>query len=110
MRDTCYKVGVPRFAFPFLLSAFVVGGDWCATSKGNEFCLFNLCRPHGQSEECRLYVACYEKTGGTVGALDTAYGPKGACWSNGVSAAQSCTAACTTSLDSLRSAFPASGC
>ena len=63
-----------------------------------------------QSTACRNYIACYEKTGGTRGVLDSTYGPSGSCW-DGSSTAQACTNACISGNDSFRSGIGAdAGC
>jgi len=64
-----------------------------------------------QSTECKDYVACYEKTGGTKGSLDASYGSAGTCWSTGVAAtAESCTATCKSGLATLKTSFADAGC
>ena len=64
-----------------------------------------------QSTECKDYVACYEKTGGTKGSLDTTYGASGTCWSTGVqTTADSCTATCKSSLAATKTSYPDAGC
>lgn len=97
-----------RFAFPFLLGAFVLGGDWCATSPGNEFCLFKLCpgRTNGQTAACKAFVACFEKTnggsgGGSVGSLDSTFGPEGTCWNSSPAAVDACNSSCLQALSSM---------
>ena len=58
----------------------------------------------GQSTECKNYILCYEKTGGTKGSLDSSYGASGSCWSTGVAAsAEACTTACKSANDSYKS-------
>ena len=66
--------------------------------------------PNNQSDECRAYVACYEKTGGTKGHLDSTYGPDGTCWTTTTTAAHECTSACKTAAATLKSSFPDAGC
>ena len=64
-----------------------------------------------QSKECKDYITCFEKTGGTKGAQDTTYGPSGTCWSTGVVAtADSCTAACKAANAALKTSNPDAGC
>jgi hypothetical protein len=65
----------------------------------------------GQSTECKDYIACYEKTGGTKGSLDSTYGAMGTCWSTGVAAtAESCTSTCKSSLATTKTSYPDAGC
>ena len=65
----------------------------------------------GQSTECKDYVACYVKTGGTASTLDSTYGAMGTCWSTGVAAtAESCTATCKSTIASLKTSYPDAGC
>ncbi|MBK7861887.1 MAG: hypothetical protein IPJ65_25380 [Archangiaceae bacterium] len=63
-----------------------------------------------QSTECKDYVACYKHTvGGTT--QDSVYGDMGTCWTTGVQAtADSCTAACKTALESLKTSYSDAGC
>ena len=61
-----------------------------------------------QSQVCRDYITCYEKVGGTGPTIDT-YGPNGSCWRMPATA-QSCTAACTSTLGMLKAAYPNAGC
>ena len=63
-----------------------------------------------QSQQCRSYIACYERTGGAVGSLDSSYGPSGTCWTTSAAAAQACTNACGQALPALKSAYPDAGC
>ena len=63
-----------------------------------------------QSAECKAYVTCYEKTGGTKGSLDSSYGAMGSCWSTTTTAADACTAACKSAIASLKTAYPDAGC
>ncbi len=63
-----------------------------------------------QSTECKDYVACYEKTGGTKGSLDSSYGAMGTCWSTTTAAATACTDACKSATAALKSAYADAGC
>ncbi len=65
--------------------------------------------PSPQTQECRDYIACYRKVGGT-GDLTATYEASGSCWTTNAPMAQSCTAACVSSLGNLRVMFPSSGC
>ena len=56
----------------------------------------------GQSDECKAYVACYYKTGGTAGSLDSSYGASGSCWTT-PTGGESCTSACKTANASYKS-------
>ena len=58
----------------------------------------------GQSAECKDYVACYEKTGGVKGSLDSTYGASGTCWS-----VSSTTESCNTACKSANAAYKSSG-
>ena len=62
-----------------------------------------------QSPECKGYITCYEKTGGTKGSLDAAYGPTVTCWSTADTAA-TCTTACKSAVVSLKTGYPDAGC
>lgn len=88
------------------LLAAACGGD----PEKDRICLGKPCPRFGQSEECAAYVACYEMTGGTPGSLDSSYGRNGTCWIINDVASQSCTAACKSAIQSLRSAYPDAGC
>ena len=90
-----------------LLCAFALG---CGDLEKDRICIGHPCGDFGQSKACALYVACYEATGGTPGSLDSSYGKQGTCWQFSSSVSQSCTAACRSAIDSLRSAFPDAGC
>jgi len=65
-----------------------------------------------QSQDCKDYITCYEKTpGATKGSLDSTYGPMGTCWSTGVQAtADSCTSTCKSEISTLKTDFPDAGC
>jgi hypothetical protein len=54
-----------------------------------------------QTADCRAYIACYEKTGGTKGSLNPTFGLNGTCWMSGAEPADQCATACTTSLARL---------
>lgn len=82
----------------------------CGDLEQDRICLGHPCRKLGQTEECAAYVACYEKTGGTPGSLDSSYGRNGTCWTTSEAATQACTAACASAIQSLRSAYPDAGC
>ena len=64
----------------------------------------------GGHPQCDAYLRCYEATGGTAGALDSAYGPNSACWSTSRSAANGCEETCRTSRAALAAAHPDAGC
>lgn len=81
------------------------GGD----PEKNRICLGRVCPESGQSQACAKYVACYLRTGGTPGVLDSSYGPSGSCWTTTLAARDACTAACTSSVRSLQMAYDA-GC
>ena len=66
--------------------------------------------PPTQAPDCRSYLTCYERTGGTVGSLDSTYGPNGTCWSNGSATQTACADACKSALSSIRTAYPDAGC
>jgi len=59
-----------------------------------------------QSKECKDYIVCYEKTGGTKGSQDTVYGAMGSCWTTTQVFADSCTTTCKSATDSLKTSFP----
>lgn len=83
----------------------------CGNLEADRICLGRTCQMLGESFACTAFVSCYERTGGTVGSLDSTYGPKGTCWrATSPSVAESCTAACASALSSLRSQFPDAGC
>ena len=63
-----------------------------------------------QSTECKNYVACLEKTGTSTTSLKDTYGEKGSCWTTGGTTADTCTSACKTALDSLKTGYPDAGC
>ena len=63
----------------------------------------------GQSQECRDYIACYARVGGT-GSLEQTYAAGGSCWSGGAALADSCTAACRSTLATLKASYPGAGC
>ena len=62
-----------------------------------------------QSQECRDYIACYEKVGGT-GSLDKTYAAGGSCWGGVGAMATSCTATCKSTLATLKASYPNAGC
>ncbi len=64
--------------------------------------------PSPQTQECRDYLACYQKIGGTGDA--GAYESTGSCWTTNSPMAQSCTAACVSTLRTLKLVFPDAGC
>lgn len=99
-----------NFLRAFLLCTVALAALGCGDLEKDRICLGHPCGDYGQSKACALYVACYEATGGTVGALDSSYGKRGTCWTSSTAASQSCTAACTTAIESLRAAFPSAGC
>jgi hypothetical protein len=82
----------------------------CGDLEKDRICIGHVCPEWGQSKECAAYVACYEKTGGTPGSLDSTYGKQGTCWTTSPAASQSCTAACKTAVASLQAAFPEAKC
>lgn len=64
-----------------------------------------------QSPECAQYIECQEAIDTDQGTstaedLHEAFGENGTCWSTNAEAAQSCTNACTTALDSLSNSYP----
>ena len=63
----------------------------------------------GQSQDCKDYLACAEKTGTGSTSLTDTYGPSGTCWTNTTSA-ESCTSACKSALSSLKTGYPDAGC
>ena len=63
-----------------------------------------------QSSECKAYLDCYVKTGGTLSTYDGTYGAMGTCWSTTTAAATACTDSCKTATASLKTAFPDAGC
>jgi hypothetical protein len=95
-----------RFHRPLLIALLSLCA--CGNLEADRICLNGPCA--GQSRACKDYVACYEKTGGTPGVLDSSYGPGGTCWTLNSQTAMSCTAACTSAISSLRSAYPDAGC
>ncbi len=56
----------------------------------------------GQSTDCKNYVACYEKTGGTKGSLDASFGASGTCWSVSTTT-ETCNTTCKTQIDLYKS-------
>jgi hypothetical protein len=64
----------------------------------------------GQSQECKDYLACAEKTKTGSQSLTDTYGDKGTCWTTGGATADSCTAACKSALSSLKTGYPDAGC
>ena len=63
-----------------------------------------------QSTECKDYIACYVKTGGTASTLDSTYGAMGTCWTTTTAAATACTDACKSATAALKSGRPDAGC
>ena len=63
-----------------------------------------------QSTECKDYLVCYVKTGGTLSTLDSTYGAMGTCWTTTTAVATSCTDACKAATTALKSGFPDAGC
>lgn len=61
----------------------------------------------GQSQECRDYIACYQKVG--TGSVQD-YEAGGSCWTGVAALAQSCTTACTSTLMTLKGSYPDAGC
>jgi len=56
----------------------------------------------GQSENCKKLIACSEALNpGTGAAMETSYGPKGACWKDSTSA-DACSKACDSAMASLK--------
>jgi len=58
-----------------------------------------------QSPSCKKYLTCYDKALGTT-SLDSTYGSTGTCWASTQAVADSCTAACTAALPSMKTSFP----
>src|SRR5688500_14809384 len=77
-------------------------GIACGDLEQDRICLNPPCQVPGQTKECAAYVACYERTVGTPGVLDSTYGKNGVCWQND-SSAMACTSACISAVASLRS-------
>ena len=63
-----------------------------------------------QSLQCAVYLDCYQKTGGALGALDGGYGPGGGCWNASPATALACTAACVQANLALKARSPDAGC
>lgn len=60
----------------------------------------------GQSIECRQYLACVLKVGGSTASLESSYGSNGSCWTD-PSSADTCNKYCKSAL----AAFPSeAGC
>lgn len=82
-----------------------------ACGEGDRVCLNGPCRVPGRpSALCESYVACFYRTGGATGSLDSTYGRGGVCWSSGQPTEDACTAACGSALPSLILSFPDAGC
>jgi hypothetical protein len=87
-----------------LLAGFGCGGGGCGGAGG------------GQSQECRDYIACFRKIAGTSDQdggpmdLEKTYEAGGSCWSGVAAMAQSCTATCKSTLETLRMQYPGAGC
>ncbi len=94
------------------LAAIAVLLGACGNLEDDRLCLGRVCAVKGRaSPECLAYVSCWERTGGTPGALDSTYGEGGGCWTSGIPAVvASCTSACQTGLSSLEQAVPDAGC
>ena len=55
-----------------------------------------------QSENCKKLIACSEALSpGTGAAMESSYGPSGACWKSG-DAAAACTTACDSALEGFK--------
>ncbi len=67
------------------------------------------CGGGGQPQECKDYVACATKIGGTVkDSAETGYGEKGTCFVGGQT--QVCADACKSALSGLKTGYPDAGC
>lgn len=60
--------------------------------------------------DCNAYVACFERTGGTKGALDSSYGAQGYCWTTTDSVWFACDVECGDKLQRRIRDFPDAGC
>ena len=100
-----------RFALLLVFAVPLALAPGCGDLESDRVCLSSPCQVPGRaSEACLTYVACYYRTGGTVGALDSTYGNGGTCWTTGAQTAAACTSACSSAVSSLRSSFPDAGC
>ncbi len=62
-----------------------------------------------QAQECKDYIACFERTGGAKGSIDSSYGPMGTCWTLAMDGL-SCASNCTIALNAARATYPDAGC
>lgn len=93
-----------RFALLLVLAVPVALASGCGDLENDRVCLSSPCQVPGRaSEACISYVACYYRTGGTAGTLDSTYSHGGTCWTSGAQVASACTSACSSALSSLRS-------
>jgi hypothetical protein len=82
----------------------------CGDPDGSRICLNPPCLVPGRpTPACEAYVTCFERISPGQ-SLQSTYGNGGVCWSQGQSTADACTAACSSAISSLRTAFPDAGC
>ena len=106
---TCVTFGFCAVGFHDGGDGSCVPDDQCVDdSELNEE---GMCRPpHGnQSEECAQYVECQAHYDEMYELSETdlagSYGPEGSCWMSSPEAADACTAACESAVESLSDAL-----
>lgn len=67
------------------------------------------CGGSSQPQECKDYVACAKKIGGSAATgVEEGYGEKGTCFVGG--ATDACKNACSAGLSGLKTGYPDAGC